>query len=206
MNNNTDPINKLALLAQQSEGDFHAFLYDCDGTLADNMGAHKDAYKAVAKEFGIDLDVRVIDEFAGWPTFAVAEGIRTKYAAGFEVADFVREKNALFEGTYINETKPIHFVVEHLKQHAGKVRIGVVSGSDRHAVAKTLGLLGISELVEVMVCAGETPHGKPFPDPFLSAASQLGVEPARCLVFEDGDAGVRAAEAAGMKWIRIDKV
>jgi HAD superfamily hydrolase (TIGR01509 family) len=57
-----------------------------------------------------------------------------------------------------------------------------------------------------MVCAGETPHGKPHPDPFLSAAHQLGIPPEDCLVFEDGEAGVIAAEAAGMKWVRIDKL
>jgi HAD superfamily hydrolase (TIGR01509 family) len=57
-----------------------------------------------------------------------------------------------------------------------------------------------------MVCAGETEHGKPYPDPFLKAARLLGVAPGDCLVFEDGQAGVQAAEAAGMKWVRIDQV
>ena len=61
-------------------------------------------------------------------------------------------------------------------------------------------------LVEVLVCAGETPRGKPYPDPFLAAAEKLGVAPEACMVFEDGNAGVQAAAAAGMKWIRIDKI
>jgi HAD superfamily hydrolase (TIGR01509 family) len=69
-----------------------------------------------------------------------------------------------------------------------------------------LRILGIAEIPELLVCAGETPRGKPYPDPFLAAAEKLGVAPARCLVFEDGDAGTKAAEAAGMQWIRIDKV
>jgi HAD superfamily hydrolase (TIGR01509 family) len=93
-----------------------------------------------------------------------------------------------------------------LKAHAGKVRIAVVSGGSRATISKTLRLLGISKLVEVLVCAGETLRGKPHPDPFLYAAEQFGVEPSKCLVFEDGDPGVRAAEAAGMRWIRIDHV
>jgi len=60
--------------------------------------------------------------------------------------------------------------------------------------------------VEVMVCAGETPNGKPFADPFLKAANELNVDPAACMVFEDGEPGCQAAEAAGMQWIRIDKI
>jgi HAD superfamily hydrolase (TIGR01509 family) len=86
------------------------------------------------------------------------------------------------------------------------VRIGVVSGGRRTTVTRTLTVLGVLPLVEVMVCAGETPHGKPYPDPFLAAASTLGVDPARCMVFEDGDPGVQAAIAAGMKWVRVDQI
>ncbi|QEC46055.1 HAD family phosphatase [Pseudobacter ginsenosidimutans] len=198
--------DKLAILTKLSEGDFEAFLYDCDGTLADNMGAHKASYKAVAANYGIDLDVSIIDELAGWPIPAVSEEIRKRYKTDFDPAVFTQQKNAQFEESFINETRPVEFVVEHLKAHAGKFRIGVVSGSERNAVVKTMQILGIESLVEVMVCAGETPHGKPFADPFLEAAKLLNVQPDKCLVFEDGDAGIKAAEAAGMKWIRIDRV
>lgn len=196
--------DKQVLLTRLSDGNFDAFLYDCDGTLADNMGAHKASYRAVATMYGFELDDAIIDELAGWPIAAVAEEIRKRYHADFDPAVFTQQKNILYEGSFIRETKPIEFVVAHLKAHAGKVRIGVVSGGSRASVSKTLRLLGISQLVEVLVCAGETPNGKPYPDPFLFAAKQLSVEPSRCLVFEDGIPGVRAAEAAGMKWIRID--
>ena len=89
--------------------------------------------------------------------------------------------------------------MDHLKAHAGRVRIAVVSGSRRPTVERTLQVLGILDLVEVLVCAGETQKGKPFADPFLRAGELLGVAPADCLVFEDGVAGTMAAEAAGMK-------
>jgi beta-phosphoglucomutase-like phosphatase (HAD superfamily) len=46
-------------------------------------------------------------------------------------------------------------------------------------------------------------HGKPSPDMFLLAARQMGVAPADCLVFEDAEPGIRAAEAAGMRWVRV---
>jgi HAD superfamily hydrolase (TIGR01509 family) len=97
-------------------------------------------------------------------------------------------------------------VVGHLRKHAGEVRIGVVSGSGREAVERTLQVLGIAHLVEVTVCAGDTPRGKPYPDPFIKAAELLDVSPAGCLVFEDGEAGVTAAKAAGMSWVRIDQL
>jgi len=112
----------------------------------------------------------------------------------------------VFYEEYVDHTLPIDFVVDHLKAHAGIVKIGVVSGGSRKTVTKTLQVLGIYDLINVLVCAGETEHGKPYPDPFLSAAEKLGISPADCMVFEDGDAGVQGAIAAGMKWVRIDKV
>jgi HAD superfamily hydrolase (TIGR01509 family) len=197
--------DKLARLTKLSDG-FEAFLYDCDGTLADNMGAHKASYRAVAATYGFELDDAIIDELAGFPILQVAQEIKKRYQADFDPAVFAQQKIMLFEGSFIEETRPIQFVVDHLKAHAGRVRIAVVSGGSRATISKTLRLLGINKLVEVLVCAGETPHGKPYPDPFLHAAEQFGIEPSKCLVFEDGDPGVRAAKAAGMRWIRVDQV
>lgn len=196
-------LKKLNLLTQ---GDFQGFLYDCDGTLADNMQAHKNSYAKVALEHGFELDTAIIDELAGWPTVAVVNEISRRYNVTLDAHTFTQRKGHIFFEEYIEKTLPIPFVVEHLKQHAGKVRIGVVSGGRRHTVQKTLSVLGILDMVETLVCAGETENGKPFPDPFLKAAEDLGVDPAKCMVFEDGDPGVQAAIAAGMQAIRIDKL
>ena len=55
----------------------------------------------------------------------------------------------------------------------------------------------------VVVTADDVVHGKPAPDMFLLAAKRMGVAPEKCLVFEDAEPGMRAAEAAGMKWVRV---
>ncbi|WP_432711863.1 HAD family hydrolase [Pedobacter sp.] len=193
---------KLSALAT---GNYQAFLYDCDGTLADNMPAHTETYVAVAREQGVSFDPMLIDELAGWPIMDVVEEINLRYNAQLIPEDFKARKAELYAESYIDHIQPITYVVEHLKANAGKVRIGVVSGGDRSAIERTLAILGIRDFVEVLVCAGDTPKGKPFADPFLKAAELLGVDPEKCLVFEDGIPGVEAAKAAGMHWIRIDK-
>ena len=200
---NTEKLVKLNAL---TSGKYKAFLYDCDGTLADNMGAHKAAFVKVAASHAIDLDDSIIDELAGWPTVLVVEEICKRYAVSLDIADFAKSKSRLFVEEFISDTLPIPFVVEHLRLHANDVKIGVVSGGSRSTVTKTLSILGIDHLIEVLVCAGETPQGKPFPDPFLLAARQLGVDPKDCIVFEDGDPGVQAAISAGMDWIRVDQL
>ncbi|RFZ91857.1 HAD family phosphatase [Mucilaginibacter conchicola] len=199
-------LQKYKALTKLSSGDFEAFLYDCDGTLADNMGAHKQSYIRVAADEGMVIEGDIIDEFAGLPILKVVDEINKRYGSTFEPADFAGRKHKIFFNEFIEQTQPIDYVVNHLKNHAGKVRIGVVSGGSRKSVEKTLSVLGILDLVEVLICAGETANGKPYADPFLAAAEKLGVDPKRCLVFEDGEPGVQAAIAAEMQWVRIDKI
>lgn len=203
---NTDVVEKLDKLMQLSKGPYKAFLYDCDGTLADNMPSHKAAFVKTAAQFDISLNDSIVDELAGWPTVLIAEEIAKRYNTVFDPHVFAKRKSSVFIEEFIESTNPIPFVVEHLKQHVGKLKIGVVSGGSRSTVTKTLGVIGLDQYLDVLVCAGETERGKPYPDPFLAAAEKLGVEPKDCLVFEDGDPGVRAAESAGMKWIRVDKI
>lgn len=198
--------SKFDKLNELTKGDYEAFLYDCDGTLADNMAAHTKSYVEAAKEHDVVFDPAIIDELAGWPIANVVEEINSRYNCSLVPAAFKARKAEIFADRYISGIQPIQHVVDHLKANAGKKRIAVVSGGDTEAIERTLEILGIRNLVEVLVCAGDTERGKPYADPFLHAAELLGVDPAKCLVFEDGVPGVKAAEAAGMHWVRVDQL
>lgn len=207
MTTNTTIHDKLEQLTEISrKKNYTAFLYDCDGTLADNMHAHRAAYGKAAAHYGIALDTGIIDELAGWPTVLIAAEINKRYHTNVPANDFAALKSSIFFEDFIAHTPPIEFVVRHLKNHIGKVRIGVVSGGSRKTVTRTLTVLGLIDDIETLVCAHDTERGKPYPDPFLHAAQQLSVAPQDCLVFEDGNPGVQAAIAAGMDWVRIDEI
>jgi HAD superfamily hydrolase (TIGR01509 family) len=70
-------------------------------------------------------------------------------------------------------------------------------------VTSTLKKTGLAPLFPVVVTADDVEHGKPAPDMFLLAAKLMGVAPERCLVFEDGQPGMQAAQAAGMKCVFV---
>lgn len=199
-------MNKLEQLTLLSAGVYDAFLYDCDGTLADNMEDHKKTYVRVAAEMGHIIDPAIVDELAGWPVGKVVMEMNKRYGSNFDPVLFEKLKYDIFYSEFIDAVKPVDHVAEHLKLHVGKVKIAVVSGSSRPVVTRTLKALGLFDYVDAMVCAGETAMGKPSPDPFLKAADMLGVSPGRCMVFEDGNPGVQSAIEAGMDWIRIDKL
>lgn len=185
---------------------FEALLFDVDGTLANNIQAHKAAYVQTAHEYGITLDDNLIDETAGWPTIAVAQEIVKRYKKSFDVNQFSKRKSAIFIEHFIQSTEAIPFVKQVLLDHVGIKRIGIVSGGSRSTLNITLDVIGVKGCYETMVCAGDTTNGKPSPEPFLLAANKLQVAPEKCLVFEDGTPGVQGAIAAGMSWVRIDQL
>lgn len=183
---------------------YKALLFDVDGTLADNIKAHKAAYVATALEYGIVLDDSLIDETAGWPTIAVAEEITKRYQKTFDIISFSKRKSAIFIERFIQSTKAITYVKQILLDNVGVKKIGIVSGGSRSTLNITLEVIGVNGHYETLVCAGDTKEGKPSPQPFLLAANNLEIDPQNCLVFEDGTPGVQGAIAAGMGWIRID--
>ena len=185
---------------------YQALLFDVDGTLADNMHAHKAAYVATAEEYGVTLDPNLIDETAGWPTVAVAKEIAVRYQVDFDFQVFADRKSAIFIERYIMDTKAIDYVRQVLYDSVSSHRIAIVSGGRRSTLSKTLAVIEVVGKYETLVCAGDTPEGKPSQQPFLLAAEQLGVAPEHCLVLEDGDPGVQGAIAAGMDWVRIDQL
>ena len=65
-----------------------------------------------------------------------------------------------------------------------------------------LGAVGISP-PPVLVTAEQVARGKPDPEGFLRGAAALGLDPARCVAFEDAPAGVAAARSAGMPVVGV---
>jgi beta-phosphoglucomutase family hydrolase len=186
------------------EGPFEAYLYDCDGTLADTMEAHIEAWVEECRAHGVDLDGRIIHELAGMPALQTVEEINKRYGSNLIPQEIAQAKENRFYDHYLHRIRPIPPLVENLKQAAAeKLRIAVVSGGRTRVVHETLKIIGIDDLVETVVCAEDVRHGKPNPEPFLLAASRLGVDPSKCLVFEDADLGIESAKRAGMKWVRV---
>ena len=73
----------------------------------------------------------------------------------------------------------------------------------RHLVDHNLRASGLDGFFDAIVTGVDVKRGKPAPDIFLLAASKLGIEPSRCVVFEDAFSGIRAAHAAGCRPILV---
>ena len=81
--------------------------------------------------------------------------------------------------------------------------LAVASSSEYRLIETALVHFDLRGRFGVIHSAEEEQYGKPHPAVFLSAASRLGVERRRCLVWEDAPAGVVAAKAASMACIAV---
>jgi HAD superfamily hydrolase (TIGR01509 family) len=151
-----------------------------------------------------ELDEDFFYSLGGMPTRRVARVFAEHYGLQIDVEKVFHQKEALFLELK-SEMKLIEAVVAFARQAAARGRpVSVASGGPRDIVRHTLELMHIRDLFPVVVTPEDVAHGKPAPDMFLLAAAKMGVPPEKCLVFEDAEPGIQAAEAAGMKWVRVE--
>jgi len=184
------------------DGNFAAYIFDCDGTLGDTMPLHYSAWCAALKEQQVDFPEALFYELGGVPTERIVEILNERHGYHLPVKETARHKEELYlKG--IGQIGPIEPVVEIVNRVYGKLPMAVASGGHRQIVTRTLSCLGILDKFNAIVCAEDYRQGKPHPDPFLTAAERLGVAPEKCLVFEDTNTGIEAARAAGMQWVLV---
>jgi len=183
-------------------GDFRAFIFDCDGTLADNMPLHYRAWSRAMEDFGGSYPEELFYEWGGVPTADIVRRLNDKFGLRMEVEEVVHRKEHYYR-EMIPQVEPKAGVVELVRTHHGKRPLAVASGGHRDLVVRTLLALGIADLFQVVIAAEDYTRGKPAPDPFLTAAARLGVAPEHCLVFEDTASGEAAARAAGMVCVLV---
>ena len=184
------------------QGDFHAYLFDCDGTVADSMPLHLVAWQAALAEFDCTFTAEQFYGWGGLPAEVVIEKLNAEQGLHMYTALVAERKEELYY-EMLPQLKAVPEVLEHVLAAQGRVRTAIVSGSTLESVTASLATLGLMDKFETLVCAGDYEHGKPNPEPFLLAAERLGVAPEHCLVFEDADPGIVAATAAGMKSVKV---
>ena len=187
---------------QLPERDFAAYIFDCDGTLADTMGLHYDAWKMALEPHGADLPEDLYYVWGGRPTREIVEALNEMQGLYMDPEAMTHHKEGLYH-RLLPEVKAIEPVVAVARKMHGKKPLAVASGGGRKAVHATLENLGLIELFDAIVTSEDYANGKPAPDPYLEAARRLGVVPSECLVFEDTEIGRQSAHAAGMECVLV---
>ena len=179
-----------------------ALIFDCDGTLADTMPAHYEAWVATLNRYNVDLDEDLFYAMGGWPTLKVASHLLERAGIVMPAERIVDEKEAVF-ATMLESIQPIPPVIDIAARHRGVIPMSVGSGGLKHLVVETLRHLRIDDWFHSIVTCEDVENHKPHPDTYLEAARRMNVAPAACVVYEDTDPGIEAGQRAGMQVIDV---
>ncbi|MDQ2717157.1 MAG: HAD family phosphatase [Chloroflexota bacterium] len=180
-----------------------AVIWDLDGVIIDSAEAHRQAWHRLAREEGVpftDADF--------WATFGKRNNDIIPAFWGLLAVERMQaladRKEAYYRDLIRETAAPLPGAIELMQGlHAAGFAQALASSAPSENIDLVSGVLELKRYLSVLVSGEEVAHGKPAPDLFLKAASELHVPPAHSLVIEDAVAGVQAAHAAGMRCIAV---
>lgn len=180
-----------------------AVIWDLDGVVIDSADEHRLAWQRLAREEGVtftDADF--------WSTFGKRNDDIIPQFWGSLSAEQLKaladRKEAYFRELIRERAVPLPGAMELMRElHEAGFAQALASSTPIENIQLISDVLGLKRYLSVLVSGETVARGKPAPDIFLKAASELHMHPSWCVVIEDAVAGVQAAHAAGMRCIAV---
>ncbi len=177
-----------------------AIVFDFNGTLSDDEPILCEIYIHLFAEHGKPLSAQeYFDDLAG---LSDPEIVRTWLGGDHHEVDSVIAERVRRYRAAVSDGSSVHDHVRDAARYAAaRVPLAVCSGSARAEIEPVLEASGLASLFRGIVSSDDVVEGKPHPEGYLKALAELldGVDAGDVLVFEDTEAGIASAKAAGMK-------
>ena len=183
-------------------GQIKALISDFDGTLVDTFEANFQAYKKVFMEHcNYEMSRDFYKENFGLRIDDLCKKLNIEDPDEIGAIKFAKSK------CYPSEFKHLKLNLQLLNIfcYAKKVgiKIALASTASKKNLYNVLKYYELTEFFDVVICGEDVTQGKPNPEVYTVALDKLGITPDEALVFEDSEVGMKAAENAGIKFIKI---
>lgn len=184
-----------------------AYLFDLDGVIVDTAHYHYLAWNRLAKELGFSISEQQNESLKGisrMKALDIVLGIGSMTASAGEKEEMAARKNNWYV-EYLETLDQSHLLpgayafISSTKKAGIKIALGSASKNARTILEK----LELLSVFDAIVDGTMTTKAKPHPEVFLLGAKLLQVRASECVVFEDAQAGIEAALAAGMTAVGI---
>jgi beta-phosphoglucomutase len=184
-----------------------AVVFDFDGVLVDSEPLHLRAYQEVLERIGLSLPrEKYYASYLGYDDAGVFRAVaedRDWPLDDRQLAALIDEKCRVFDDLLGGGDIMYPGAAECIVRLSAEWPLGIASGAARPEIEAALRGRGLDRHFKFIVAAGETPAGKPAPDPYARAAALHGIAPDRCIAIEDSRWGIESAKAAGLWCIGI---
>jgi HAD superfamily hydrolase (TIGR01509 family) len=181
-----------------------AVIFDMDGVLLDSGAHHRDAWRQLLAELGVEPVPDFWRRTIGRPAEEAVADLLDRPVGAEEAAALARRKREHYARLAARGMLPVAGAPAFVMLLAAEgVPRAVATSASRHEVESLLTEIGVREHFEVIVTADDVRWGKPNPEVYLRAAELLELPPKGCLVFEDSVVGIHAARNAGMRVIGL---
>ncbi len=185
---------------------YAAWIFDLDGTLSNTLQAHDLAWQHALNRYEIPFTAERMQKLGGYPIPDTVEILAKEADMTVDVPEVVRLRDSKFYELLPTTLTPTPLVAGVVLPFLGEKLMAVGTGCYTDMARRILAGISLDHYLPVVIGADQVENPKPAPDTFLLAAKKLGVKPEHCLVFEDADAGLVAAEAAGMAAVDVRKL
>ena len=179
-----------------------AVIFDFNGTLSQDEPVLCRIYRELFAEYGRPISDRdYYERLSGLAEHAIAE--LCLGAGDPRIPAFIRERIDRYRTTVADGstvTEPTRAAVRFAAERA---QLAIVSGAAREEIVPVVAAAGLAKLFATIVTDDDVRHGKPDPESYLLALEALAVSSRETLVFEDTEAGVASAKAAGARVVAL---
>jgi beta-phosphoglucomutase family hydrolase len=179
-----------------------AFLFDLNGTMINDMEYHIRAWYNILNSLGANISMERMKEECYGKNHELLERIFPNRFSYAEKNKMSFEKEQEYQRGFFPHLELIPGLDEFLrKAYDAKIPIAIGSAAIMFNVDFVLDNLHIRKYFQALVSADDVQHSKPDPETYLKCAEELGMDPKKCIVFEDAPKGVESALNAGMKCV-----